>query len=181
MVRTSSLQSRLNQRRPLGTQRQPRRPAHRRERTQTSRSSPPIDRRGESHPGAGVLRGRRGQPGIADQRGDGGGGASASAHGQLRGQAVDPRRSNGLHLRAALQRGVQPELQDPAGPRLHGHRRGGAESPAAGAGQQHWLADHGQAGRQRPSGRPACRRPRTATPRVPSARRMGGSCPTDWN
>ena len=38
---------------------------------------------------------------------------------------------------------------NPAGARLHGHRRNGQEGAAAGAGQRRRLADHGAAQRQR--------------------------------
>ena len=49
------------------------------------------------------------------------------------------RRTGGLHLRAALQRGAQGRLQrrDAAGPCVHGDERHGGRGPAAGRGQRH--------------------------------------------
>ena len=56
---------------------------------------------------------------------------------------------DGLHLRAALQRGVRAELQDAAGPCLHSDRRRGDHGAAPGGAQQHPVGDHGCAGWQR--------------------------------
>ena len=82
---------------------------------------------------------------------DGGGGRSArrAAQGQPGEHAYVPRRHRLIHLGTPVQRGGQAELQDPAGARLHGHRGYGEEVQAAGAGQQHPLADNGETGVQR--------------------------------
>ena len=95
----------------------------------------------------------RGPPRGVDQRGHGcGGGSAASAVDRQPGERRHvPRRRERLHLRAAVQRGVRHQLQDAAGPRLHGDRGNGAEGAAAGAGQQHRLAHHGET-QQRRSG-----------------------------
>ena len=97
----------------------------------------------QGHQSTGELRRRRRQRGGPDQRGyGGGGGGGAAADGQVRGQAVQPRRPDGLHLRAALQRGVRHQLRYPPGPCLQRDGRHGKQGQAADPGEQPRLAHH---------------------------------------
>ena len=71
---------------------------------------------GKDRPGAGELHRRRGQPGIADQRGDcgRGGGGSGVPHGRIPGPARQPRRLHSLYLPRPLQRGCRHQLREHA-------------------------------------------------------------------
>ena len=102
----------------------------------------------------GVLRRRRRQRGDVDQRGGGRGSGplAPAADGTPGERRCVPRRRERLHLRAAFQRGVPPELQDPAGRCVHGDWRDGEEGTATGQAEQHPLADHGRTRLQRRSG-----------------------------
>ena len=89
---------------------------------------------------------------------------------------------NVVHLRAEVQRGVQPQLQDPAGPRLHSERRNGARRHSGCVqAEQHPLAHHGQAGRRRPGGHHPAGHHGLRCRRVRSAPTTAGCCPTGWN
>ena len=96
------------------------------------------------------------------------------------------RRTGGLHLRAALQRGAQGRLQrrDAAGPCVHGDERHGGRGPAAGRGQrhpQHPVGDQRQPGLQRERHRRAARYRGLRGSRGPSAPRTTRCCPARWN
>ena len=78
--------------------------------------------------------------------------------------AALPRRECRVYLRTALQRGVRPQLQDPAGLRLHGDRRRGDRGAADRAAWQHPVGDHRPAVRQRRRDRHAARHHRLRGP-----------------
>ena len=62
---------------------------------------------------------------------------------------LQPRREQRIHLRAALQRGVFNQLQDPARPRLHGDGRRSQQGAAAESAQQRRLGDNRRSQRRR--------------------------------
>ena len=86
----------------------------------------------------------RGQRRVANQRGDGSCGCcSISSDGQHQRRAGFPRRTERVHLRAAVQRDAQGQLQlqDPQGQCLHGDGRRGDQGSSVGAGQEHPVGD----------------------------------------
>ena len=108
---------------------------------------PHVQPAGPDHQGQGHFYRRPGTPGDTHQRCYRISRCCAiSPDGLHRRCARVPRRPDGIHLRAALQRGVFNQLQDPAGPRVHGDGGRGDQGKAAGEGQERPLGDTRPAG-----------------------------------
>ena len=111
---------------------------------------PGLRRRGKDDQGAGVLHRRQGTPGDADERGYRSGGCCASSadckHPRRAGLT---RQAERVQLRAAVQRELWAQLQDPPGPWVHGDGGLGNRRAPPGPAQQHPVGDQCQAGRQR--------------------------------